>query len=233
MLLPKRCLVALLGATVVFCPAAALPVTLTFDALPRLIDGDYEEKGVRVTGNGFLGYWSVPGRMHIDDSGSGIAHTVVFRASAPFNFVSLDVLGLGSQYFRYFPGDDDDDESIPYEENLAYDNVLLEGFRDGMVVGSELFSTGTNLSQLTIAGLEEFKHLTSLQVSALWPPFTGTKDGVLYYCNDAPCGHFNIDNVRLDVVPLPPALPLLIGAAGLLLIAGCYGRAVGRTRHLA
>lgn len=202
-------------------PGAPLAAMMTFSGLgngsgPGTTQ-PYVENGISATtpGSGTLGYAGGPGAAHLDDSGTSFASTIAFTMASPFDFVSLDLMGFGTSYTN---GTD----------NIAYDNVLFEGYRGGTLVAQKTFSTGITSGTFDITSadlgagfvdLEEFR-IASVQPSSLKPDFS---------CG-APCGHFSVDNLTLSTtplrpVPLPAALPMLLIGIGTLMAAGVGLRA--------
>lgn len=206
---------AIMALVALALPQTALANTMTFDSLedgagPGTLQ-PYIEDGISATASGgTLGYM-VPGSLHLDDSGTPFANRVSFTMAGLFDFISLDLLGLGSSY--------EIDGILS-----AYDNVLFEGFRGGLQVATLLFSTGTiNPETFVITnaslgggfvGLDEFR-ITNLQPTLI---------DDTHQCRDQPCGHVSVDNLTLSPVPVPAALPMLLGGIGLLGVIGLRRR---------
>ena len=89
-----------------------------------------------------------------------------------------------------------------------YDNVLVQGYRNGALVAEDQFYAGDNPNTHLFSA--QFLDLDLLVIGALLPNFPVVGGD----CIDFPCGHFNIDNVELSAVPLPAALPLYSAALG-------------------
>lgn len=186
---------------------AATAAVMTFKDLPPfgLSTGTYVEDGITASAFGDFGFFGTPETAHLDDSGTSLPQTINFAMAGSFDAVSFDILPFATAYCANpascIGGD-------------PYDNILLEGFRDGFLVAVDRIFMGTQPSTYALGS--QFANLDGLSISAVFPDFAAI-GGI---CFDAPCGHFNIDNVRLSPVPLPAALPLLAGALGLL---GLFG----------
>jgi hypothetical protein len=187
---------------------------MSFDALPVLqVDEPqvYAEDGIRATArNGALGSFSTRGSFHMDDSGSAYPSSVVFalETGRRFDPLGLELLPIGNFL-------------VPNLEVLAsevcdwpfctpYDNLLLEGFRDGEPVASQALYMGTENRRLDFA--PAFSALDELRVTARRPEPLGLP-GV---CPDAPCAHFDLDDLELAPVPLPAAAWFLLTALAAL-----------------
>lgn len=212
------------GITVAAIPAgraSAAQVTLIFDDVSDLggsATGPYQltEQGISYS------VWpeshGSAGAIHLDDAGTGYQSAVTFTGTDRFDVVSLDVEGLGQSLYVY----DEIWDGTP----LAYDNVLFEGLRGGEVVASLLWSTGLSRGWQNLAFDNAFSDLDSFLIRALVPDLSVLPDQT--ECIDYPCGHFNIDNLTLDVapapVPLPAGLPLLLGGYGMLILGAMRQR---------
>lgn len=209
----RSCL-ALLGALLV--PFAAPAATMTFnDGAGQYFDTDgdaygfddlYVEDGISVTGFIFGELRDSPKQAaHLDNPGDGhFTDSLVFTYGKRFNLQSLDILPLGFECFLdVCPG---------------YDNVIVTGYRKGVVVAQTMFSMGFWPS--LFVGGQAFTNLDRLMIST----HNGPED---YWWGNT---HFEIDNVTLTQapapVPLPASLPLLgVGLAALGLAARARRRA--------
>ena len=209
--------------------AYAITKTVTFTGLPpELFPGEtFIENGVTVSGGPVdsVGSFTIPNTAHLTDTGSGFASILSFTTGGLFDFKSIDILTLGTEFFV---------DGV----NAGYDNVQITGLLNGKETGSQLFSTGT-LDMVTLQITDSnvgqgFMGIDELLVSSLFPAdllnpsggptFGGmTIGGKFLECLDAPCGDFSIDNLVLAtstaVVPLPASILLLLtGIAGLGII---------------
>ena len=192
---------AVLYVVVLASPAGA--VVMTFDNLPpgSPDNGDYLENGITASGNSDLGTFNVPGAAHLDDAGTSFSSRISFTMSSRFDAVGFDLLPLRTEYCAE-PSD------VPCFD--LYDNVLVRGLRGGLVVAEDEFSAGTAISTVLLG--DQFSNLDVLVIGALLPNFPEVGGE----CFGIPCGHFNIDNIELNAVPLPAALPLYSLALGFL-----------------
>ncbi len=206
-------LIAVLGVVTLVQPATA--AVMTFSDLPELaLPGEeYQEGGITASPiNGRLGYYTIPGTAHLDDAGTSYAKSMNFTMDFIFYAISFDILPYDTAYCA--------DESVPCSGD-PYDNVLVQGYWDGSLVAEDIFFMGEQPSTYLFS--DQSLILDQLVIGALYPDIA-TIGGM---CLTAPCGHFNIDNVRLDPIPLPAALPLFSAALGLLGFLGL--RRSGRT----
>ena len=172
----------------------ARAATMTFDALPESVLS-YFEDGITADGAGFdLGFFGALGRLHLDDSGTAFARRVDFHMAIAFRPVSFDILPVGTSYCP--PDLPDPPCSTPY------DNVRVTGIRAGAVVFEDLFSADEPGAPWTYF-FPELDPIDSLSIQALRPDLDVLGGG----CDDAPCSHFDIDNLVL--VPGPVMLPQL------------------------
>jgi hypothetical protein len=188
-------------------PATA--ATMSFSGLPGSCLGAspaYAEAGITATDSGFgPAYWARPGVLHMDDSGTFCPQSVTFATARPFDAVSVDILPLSSWYCAD-PGN--------CAATDPYDNVLWEGLVGDTVVASDAFFMGTTDSTYVFG--EAFRTLDELRVSALRPDIARIGGE----CFDAPCAHFELDNLVLAPVPLPAAVWLFASGIGALAAAG-------------
>lgn len=201
-------------ALIVLLAAPASATVMTFkDLLPVSTDnGDYRENGITASSAGELGYFDLPGAAHLDDSGTSIAKFVSFTMSSRFSAIGFDILPLGTEFCA---------AGGSGACNDPYENVLIQGFRDGALVAEDAFFGGESPSTYLFSS--DYLNLDQLIIGALLPN-TAVIGG---FCDGLPCGHFNIDNVELSAVPLPAALPLFSAALGLLGFLGWRRRRTG------
>lgn len=182
---------------------------MSFDGLPGHSNSVWIEDGISASvSGGDLAYYAVPGQAHLDDLGTPFGSRVGFTMSSRFNANSFDLRPIAFEYFLDIDGN---------VNPIEYSNVSLFGLRGGLVVASDVFNMrGVDyLYNFSSA----FSNLDELVVKIL-SPYMGPVDlgaGIFgnYFCN-APCSHFDIDNVSLSAVPLPPAFPLFVAALGIL-----------------
>lgn len=182
--------------------------TVTFDKIN--IDPfarSYSENGILVVGTGALGHYGNQ-KVHLDDGGTDAANKVTFTTGSYFDAVGFDIDPVA-----FAGGLCDGSPRVCIE---SFDNVLVTGFDGANLVASFLFNMGMGKDPYAVALNDTFKNLTafSIQVVSENIPFYS-------FCHlQAPCSHFEIDNVELvpstvvAAVPLPAGLPL--GALGLL-----------------
>lgn len=235
-------LVALIWGTLA---ASAAVVTLTFGG--TMSEGDYldlpederpaayHEQGVTVFPYPLS--YTANGKVHADDAGTGIWDSYSIRSSQPFSVLSIDISGLGQNFYLENPCYSSTEPFCedPFWIKTPYDNVLFQGYAGTDLVATQRYSTGLDAGTLTLLLGPDFKGLNTLVISAVTPdfasiPFPGGE------CVDYPCGHFDFDNLRLDFgqnpvapVPLPASAPLLL--AGLATLAAIRRRAERSTRH--
>lgn len=184
---------------------SAQGATMGFDSLPDYfaapLNMAYSEDGITATTDfGVLVSFGSVGMAHLDDSGTDVADRITFAMSGRFDAQSFDIAPLTSDYTL---------GGVP----AAYDNVLVQGWRDGVLVAQDLFAMGTGPWIYRFGA--DFSGLDQLVIGAVTP---GAGDPGL--CFAAPCAHFDIDNISLTPVapvPLPAGLPLLL--AGLAPLA--------------
>lgn len=205
-------LLAILCVVVLALPAGA--AVMTFNNLPPASpdNGDYREKGITASGNGELGSFNVPAAAHINDAGTAISSRISFTMSSRFDAVGFDILPIATEY-------------CVTPSNAAcgdpYDNVLVQGYRDGSLVAENRFYAGDDPNTYLFS--LQFLNLDRLIIGGLLPNFSVAGGE----CVDIPCGQFNIDNVELNAVPLPAALPLYSAALGFLGYLGWRRRRTG------
>lgn len=191
-------------------PAGA--VTLTFDTvqqggLPGPVS--ISEQGVTITADRYsdgVVYFRTPGTIHVDDSGTSFTSNLEFRTGGIFSALWFEAIGLGQSAVV-----DDGIDWVP----VAYDNIRVQGFLDGVRVGETFFSTGLTINKTTYALGQDFAGIDLLRIPAIGA--SGQMAGGLpIQCFDAPCGHFDLDSLSLAPVPLPAALPLSAAGIGML-----------------
>ncbi|MEM9197462.1 MAG: hypothetical protein AAGD12_06365 [Pseudomonadota bacterium] len=191
---------------------------MKFDSLPvQQFSDSFEEKGVRIRGNGDLGSFGLSG-IHLADSGTSFAQKLIFRTGQEFYPVSIKIVGLGTKLER---GGD----FVPYE------NLKIRAFRNGTRVFWDRFYAG-DAGEVSYFRLPEaVGPVDRLVISSMMPDDPSD-------CTTAPCGNFNIDNVRLArSAPLGPTeatapVPVPLPAPGLLLLGAlvAFGLAARRRR---
>lgn len=180
--------------------------TMTFSGLSGDTAGSppsYVENGITATGiGGSPAFHTRPGALHLDDSGTPFPHRVEFTMALPFHAISVDILPIVPTAYC----------SDPSCESAGdpYDNVLWEGLVGDTVVASSKFFMGTTNSTYTFG--DTFRGLDKLAVTALLPDF----DRIGGACFDAPCAHFDLDNLVLAPVPLPAGIWLFASGIGIL-----------------
>ena len=190
-----------LALTAPFYGAGAATMTFSgvnIDPIART----YSENGIFASGNGTLGLYST-GSIHFDDGGTSAPSTVTFTTGSRFDAVGFDLDPVGFEFRQC-------DAITRICEDKTFDNVLLKGFDGANLVASLLFSMGTGKDSYPVKLGDAFKNLTAFTIAIALPniPFNYLRD-----CN-APCSHFQIDNVELAPtveiapVPLPATLPL-------------------------
>jgi hypothetical protein len=192
---------------------AGRAATVTFDGLPDLlIDGaTWSEEGVTVSGDGNdLGAFYIPDTAHLDDSGTPYTSRLDFTMALPFFPIEFRVFGMGT---AYLPGDECLDDNCRY---VPYDNLLVRTFRDGMLTYEDRLYAG-DPGEIWTYTFPDIEAVDLLRISAVRPDIHDYPSGP--YCADSPCGHFSIDNVTLAPIPVPATAPLLLAAAGLMLLA--------------
>lgn len=196
--------------------------TVKFDTLPvQQLSNSFEEKGVRIRGNGDLGSFGLAG-IHLADSGASFAQKLVFRTGQEFYPVSIKIVGLGTKLMR-------GGSFVPYE------NLKIRAFRNGKRVFWDRFYAGDPGEVSYFRLPEAVGPVDRLVISSIMPDDPSD-------CITAPCGNFNIDNVRLArsarmglteaAAPVPVPLPapglLLLGALAALGLAARRRRVMRR-----
>lgn len=161
-------------------------------------------------------------------SGTSFHPTVSFTTNDLFTPVSFDLRPSGNNFVvgLFNPVDN---SSINY--NYSYENVLVQGFRDGTLITDDSFDMNTvstylfdsnflGIDTLSITAIllsieEETPKINELVLDK-YPGYS-----ISYMDNGfAPLAHFDIDNVvlldsnQLNPVPLPASLPLFASVIG-------------------
>jgi len=132
------------------------------------------EDGITATATGgVLGYFDTPGTAHLDDSGSSFASRIAFTTTGTFDPVSLDLMAMDSSYYK-----DDGNGNLVY---TPYDNVLVRGLRNGVMVASGAFFLGPPGTTTHLFD-SSFSAIDRLIIGALFPADFGPDD----FC-DSPC----------------------------------------------
>ncbi|WP_136637770.1 hypothetical protein [Pseudooceanicola onchidii] len=199
----------ILTATVAGCfVTMAQAETMGFDALPDYFvdpsNQSYSENGIQASapgGHGTLAAYSTLQAAHVDDSGSDLTDRIVFTMSGRFSAVSFDILPLSSDYYVMT-------DTYDFVSG-TYDNVFVEGWRAGARVAYDRFSMGTVTWTYSFGAT--FTDLDSLIIGGRTADLSDPGE-----CWGAPCAHFDIDNITLQMpsVPLPAGLPLLLMSLG-------------------
>lgn len=156
---------------------------------------------------GDLAYHSVAEKVHLTDYGTSFASGISFVMPIRFDALSFDIRG-----FNNFCID------LSCQAPEAFNNVEVLGMRNGSVVATEIFYSGTTEINHVLGG--GFSNLDKLSISVLLPQNLAASTCAFF----APCSFFDIDNLALRPVnvaqaPLPAGLPLY--GAGMLLLG--YG----------
>jgi hypothetical protein len=188
-----------------FGDSRAEAATMSFGGLSGSCVGaspTYAESGISATGiGGNPAFAGRSGVLHMDDSGTSCPGGVSFAMADKFDAVSADILPLTSWYCA---------DPANCGTTDPYDNVRWEGLVEDQVVASSTFFMGT--SESTYVFGEAFRDIDELRLSALQPDFARIGGE----CFDAPCAHFEIDNLVLASVPLPGAVWLFVSGVGVL-----------------
>jgi hypothetical protein len=192
-----RAAVCALGL-VTLAPAAATAATITFAGLPDEggATDTYSEGGFTVVGTGgAVGYFTTPGRAHIDDAGTGFASMLSFsHGGGLFDAAGFTLVSFGYDYFDPPVG-------------LA-DNILVRGYDGGGLIAQASFLLSDILDDVQTIMLDaSFSNLTLFTIEMLYQDPNGD------FC--APCGHFDLDSVELvpvAAIPLPASGWALIAA---------------------
>lgn len=185
--------------------SASAATVLTFDGVSSdPYDGPqtYVESGVTVSGR--PAYYGTPGVVHMDDAGTPFSQTISVTTGADFSALAVDIIGLPQE--SYFESEDGE---IP----VAHRNVWFRGYLDGALVAELGYSSGLLGSDRQVRFGPEFGTLDAFTISAE----TEFLAGML--CRDAPCGHFEVDNLIVGA-PDEVLAPIPLPASGLALLAG-------------
>ncbi len=211
---------AVLTALAASSAQTATANTVTFEGLEELLipaGTPWIEDGITAAGDpgGTLARSAIPGTAHLDDSGTEMTSFMDFTMPQRFRPISLDILGLGTNYIPDFDTCTIDCVTVPY------DNVVIAGVRDGMTIFEHQFYAGDlgQVSTYVFPTGVDFR-VDTLTVRSIFPPNLPQTPGN-DACGGEPCGHFSIDNVTLAPVPLPASALLLVG--GLATIGGLWG----------
>lgn len=212
-------------------PNLTLAVTLTFDDVSGGQSGcDFAggnpdtivERGFTISG--CPEYHSLVGAVHLDDTGTTFGNSVTISTNRLFDAISLDVYGYGSIFLA--PDNDGNDHS------LAYNNVLFEGFINGVVVSTQHFSTGITGGLFSVFFESGFIGIDALTISQRLPSAAEFAAYPHSYCGDAPCNHIDIDNLVVSISPVPlPASVFLLLFAFVVLVLGKYWGDTNRSRN--
>lgn len=205
-------------ALVILACSFALPcaaTTLTFDDIPGWHDGPapiaWREGGATVSADpnsdGVVWYMR-PGAVHLDDSGTSLTSGVTLTTGGHFRALGMSVVGYDLASYVVTP-DEWDMRPVPY------DNIAVEGFRNGLSVAYARFSTGLTGGAFSFSFGAEFRGLDMLRIAAIGP-WDQSFDGLPIECGDAPCGHVDLDSVTIAPVPLPGGFVLALGGMGVL-----------------
>ena len=205
--------VIILSAFLAFWISPAASATMTFDDLQSIYrETTYTENGITVSGNGFS---SMPfgsrsnESIHIDDAGTDGPNRIVFSMDDPFDALSFDLSPIPKSFGVCY---EDQGCSTP-----SYFDVLVKGFRGNSIAASLMFDSATLLGKTNIVLGSLFGNLSSFSIETIYPDvaYYRSLPGVTSAGFCAPCSHFNIDNVSLAPVPLPPGLLLSLSGFGL------------------
>ncbi|KFI32858.1 hypothetical protein CG51_19770 [Haematobacter missouriensis] len=205
-------------ALVILACSFAVPctaTTLTFDDIPRWRDGPApivrQEGGVTLSADpysdGVVSY-SLPGALHLDDSGTSLTGGVNVTTGGQFHALGMSVVGY-RQASYVFGADGWEMHPVPY------DNIAVEGFRNGLSVAYTRFSTGLTGGAFNFAFGGDFRGIDMLRVAAIGP-WGQSVDGQPIECGDTPCGHVDLDSLTIAPIPLPAGLALALGGMGAL-----------------
>lgn len=204
-------LVILAGSFAVPCAAT----TLTFDDIPGWQGGPaplvWQEGGATVSADANsdgVVWYSLPGAVHLDDSGTSLTGGVDVTAGRQFHAMGMSVVGYPQASYVVTP-EEWDMRPVPY------DNIAVEGFRNGLSVAYTRFSTGLTGGAFSFAFGGDFRGIDMLRIAAIGP-WGQSVDGQPIECGDAPCGHVDLDSLTIAPVPLPAGLALALGGMGAL-----------------
>lgn len=191
---------------------AAHATLLTFDSVPAGGAGCWSSPD-SVVESGFTisncpGYFIEPGEIHLNDGGSGFSSFVDFSYDTAFDAVSIMIENLGISWF------------IDYNAGVSipYDNVVFSGYRDGVLVASQSYSSFALgiLGTATVLFDSDFLGLDMLRVAQVLPSAAERQQHPGAFCFEPPCGQVSLMEGTLMPVPVPAALPLFAGAFGVL-----------------
>ena len=173
-------------------------------------DSVYVEDGITANAHGWIDSFVDPGTAHIDAYSTGYASRegIDFTVSGhTFNAISVDVRPFGSQYCS---GDYPDMEGDEFGDLCPYDDPMPYIWAEGYLGNALIIALGIHrfASQAYFTwDLSAFAGIDRLRIRSRSSDMLGLP-GV---CNQGNgCGHFNIDNVTLDV-PEPSAIVLFVG----------------------
>lgn len=166
----------------------------------------YVEDGVTIGGSPAGN--DADGIVHMDDAGTLWSNFISASTGGLFSALAVTIYGLPQ--YSYI---DDGTDII----NIPHRNVWFRGFVDGAQVAELGYSSGLSGFDAQVRLGADFSSLDYFTVTAE----TEYVEGMV--CADAPCGHFDLDNLIvgaagevLPPVPLPAAGWLLLGAIGAL-----------------
>lgn len=165
----------------------------------------YIEDGITATGNRAIARHGIELAAHMDDQATPFPSIITFTMDTPFDAVKFDF--NGSTRHRDCSGIEADlcmDQ--PY---IPYNNMVVQGLRDGIVVAADNFWTGYEDTYAFDSAFTNLDELLFLNLSPSNPSFE---------CMIDFCSHIDIDNITLSPVPLPASLPIF--GAGILVILG-------------
>ncbi len=192
----------------------AMAATMTFTGIPGGCGPgqyDFVEDGIRAS---FVSAHSNPDRLHMDDAGTACPSVVEFTTGTYFAAQSFDLHPLG-------PSDYCAEETATEPETcgIEYANVRLVGYDGAREVASAQFWMGDTDSTYLFGAA--FHSVDRLVLAAVFPP-NGDIAGRRFFCTDAPCAHFEVDNLAVLAaapVPVPPALVLMLSGLASLVYA--------------
>jgi hypothetical protein len=192
-------------AAIAAVPAVANVVTFTDIPATTIESPLWVEDGISVVGTGSLfGYFSIPDSLHLDGM-SPYSNIVDFTMASVFDAQGFDIIPVEV-------GADHSERCVGAVCGLPFMNLMVEGYSGANLVA--ILGLWTGGLPFTLPLPDTFSGLTRLRLSMLFATD----------CMDQPCTHINIDNVRLDPVPLPAALPLFAGSLLVLGAGGCWRR---------
>lgn len=185
---------------IAFIAMPGLAATMTFDSLPDegAMPSGYSENGITASGlDGTLAWFTAPGALHVDDSGTGFASTLGFVTGGLFNARGFNLTSPGYN----FQG----------EREPLTNNLFVSGFLGGALVGSagHILEDESGTLQSILLGAA-FSGIDRLEIVLGYPANSGL-------C-DAPCGHFDLHDITLDqIAPAPVPLPATGGLLAFVL----------------